>query len=476
MNLTHKLAKNTSIFFVSQIISYILTFFYTIYIARFLGADGYGMLAFALAFSGIFSILADLGLNTLTVREVSKFKNLTRKYFSNILAIKLILAVISFGLIILSINLMGYPQNTIFVVYFIALSVIIASIFGIFYSIFQAYEKMEYQSIGQILVNIIMFLGILIGIYYEFNVIRFSLIYLFSSFIILVYCIIIYIWKFTWPKLDFDKKFWKSNIIEALPFGLTGISVMLYTYIDSVLLSLIQGNEVVGWYNAAYKLVLFLTFIPISINTTIFPAMSKFHISAPNKLKLMNEKYFKFMIIIAIPLGLASTLLAEKIILLIFGTDYVHSIIALQILIWTLIFTFGGASFVRLLEATNRQLILSKITGISVILNIILNLILIPRFSYIGACVATVLTEIFLVTIIFRISSKLGFGINIKRFIGDLVKIIFSSLIMGILIYYLINWNLIIVIILSIGVYLFILFLVKGIDNDDLKIIKDLIT
>lgn len=475
MSFIQRIARNTSIFFISQIISYVLTFFYTVYIARFLGADGYGILAFALAFSGIFSILADLGLNTLTVRELSKYKNLTKKYIGNVLAIKLILACLSFGLIILSINLMRYPQDIITVVYFVSLSVIITSIFGIFYSVFQAYEKMEYQSVGQILSNISMFFGVLIGIYYGFNVIGFSIIYSITSLIVMLYCIIICIWKFTRFKIEYDKHFWKSNFVEALPFGLTGISVMLYTYIDSVLLSIIKGNEVVGWYNAAYRLVLFLVFIPITINTTIFPVMSKFHLTSQDFLKLMNEKYFKFMIIIGIPIGTTTTLLADKIIILIFGTGYTQSITALQILIWTLVFTFGGASFVRLLEATQRQLVLSKITGISVILNLLLNLILIPKFSLIGACIATVLTEIFLVSVVFRICYQLGYGIKIKKISTDLFKIIFASLIMGFIIYCIKDLNLLLILIVSILVYFPLLYLVGGIDKVDIKIIKEMI-
>ena len=75
MTVAQRIAKNTALLSISQILIYILTFFYTIYIARYLGAEGFGILSFALAFSGIFSIFADLGLNTLTVRELSKINH-----------------------------------------------------------------------------------------------------------------------------------------------------------------------------------------------------------------------------------------------------------------------------------------------------------------------------------------------------------------------------------------------------------------
>ena len=97
------------------------------------------------------------------------------------------------------------------------------------------------------------------------------------------------------------------------------------------------------------------------------------------------------MLIIGIPIGIGTSILAEKIILLVFGSSYTESVIALEILIWTIVFTFGGAAFTRLLEATDKQLTLTKITGIAAIFNIFLNLVLIPEFGLIGACVSTVL-------------------------------------------------------------------------------------
>ncbi len=474
MGTIRRIARNTSVLLFSQIISYALIFFYTIYIARYLGANGYGILSFSLAFSGIFSILADLGLSTLTVREVARDKSLSKKYLGNFLLIKIILSVLTYLVIILLVNLLGYSHQTINVVYFVSLSVILTSLSQIFYSIFQAYEKMEYQSFGQILSSILMFLGVFLIIYFGFDVVGFSIIYFLSSLTILIYSIIINSWKFSTPKIEYDKKFWKSSVKESLPFGLTGISVMLYTYVDSVMLSLIQGNEVVGWYNAAYRLVLFLVFIPITINITIFPSMSQLHISSQDSLRFMNEKYFKFMIMLGIPIGIGITLLADKLILILFGVGYAKSILTLQILVWTLVFTFAGASFVRLLEATNRQIILSKITGFTVIINILLNLALIPKFSYIGASISTVLTEIILVSIIFRISYNLGYGIELRSILSKLLKIIFASLIMGLEIFYLKNLNLIILLTLSGFLYFAILFIIKGIDDEDLWIFKQL--
>ncbi len=170
-------------------------------------------------------------------------------------------------------------------------------------------------------------------------------------------------------------------------------------------------------------LILALLFIPGVINITIYPYMSRFHISSKNSLKLINETYFKIMILIGIPIGFAVTILANKIIVLIFGLGYLGSVVALQILIWTIVFTFSGATFIRLFEATNRQLIVAKISVVCLIVNILLNLILIPKFSYIGACIATVITEIILVGFIIGTSYKIGYGIPLMNVKKNLLKV-----------------------------------------------------
>ena len=265
------------------------------------------------------------------------------------------------------------------------------------------------------------------------------------------------------------------TIKEALPFGLTGISGMIQTYIDSVMLSLIQGNEVVGWYNAAYRLILVFLFIPTVVNMAVFPVMSRFFLSSRDSLELIYEKYFKYMILLGVPLGFGTTILADKIILLIFGEGYSQSIIALQILIWTIVLTFAGAAFVQLLQSVNKQLLITKISGICVVFNIVLNLILIPKFSYIGASISTLITELVLVGGIFIVSYRIGYKIHFNKIKEIILKVIFASVIMSIFIWYLKNLNLFILAGLGILVYLTILYLIKGIDEEDMDIFKQIV-
>lgn len=474
MTTVHIIAKNTGVLFLASIISYVLGFFYIMYISRYLGVEGFGILSFALALTGIFGIFNDMGLKSLAVREIAKEKALAEKYLGNILTMKFFMCLITLGLIATTIHLLGYPSKTIKVIYILAFSVAVNSFSELFYSIFQAYERMKYQSLGQILNSCLMLIGILFGISTNFNVVGFAFIYLIVNLIVLVYAFGISSWEFFSPKIEIDLTFWKVTIKEAIPFGITGVTGLIYTYSDSVMLSVMKGDEVVGWYNAAYKLVLILLFIPQVINLTIFPSMCRFYIYDKNSLKSIYEQYFRIMLMVGIPLGIGTLLLAKRIILLIFGIEYMQSVIVLQILIWTIVFTFAGAPFVKLFECSNRQVIVTKISFVCVILNVLINLLLIPKFSYIGSSVATVITECFFVSLIIYYAYKTDNGININIILKLLIKILFADLMMGVFIMSFDNLNIFILILLAVLLHLGMVYILGGINKDDRELFKQL--
>jgi len=474
MSTVQRIAKNTGVLLISQIASYIIGFFFIMYTARYLGATGFGILSFALAFTGIFGVFSDLGLSTLTVREVARDKSLAGKYLGNIAVMKLILVVVTFGLIALFINLLGYPEQTIRVVYLVALSVIFGAFSRMFYSIFQAYEKMEYQSLGHILSSALMLSGALFAISQGLSVVGFAAIYFLVSAVVLVYSFVICVWKFVLPKIELDWSFWKLTIKEALPFGLTGTFITIYLWIDSVMLSLMKGDVVVGWYNAAYRLVLVLLFVPVAFNSAVFPLMSQFYVSSKNSLKFMFEKHFKYMLIIGFPIGVGITLLADKIILLIFGAEYTPSVIALQILAWAIVLIFARTAFERVLESVNRQIIVTEVFGGCALLNVILNIILIPRYSYIGAAVATLITDFAVFALIFVWSLKIGYSIPNKQLVEVISKVIAASLLMGIFIEYFRDQNLLILVFTATIIYFGVILLIKGLDKDDIRLLKSI--
>ena len=469
------IGKNTLVLLVSQIASMGLGFFYLVFSARYLGPELFGLLTFALAFTGIFGLLLDLGLNSLAVREIARDKSRANKYLSNITFIKLVTGVITLCLTAVAVLSFGYSQEEIAVIYLLTLSTILTAFTASFYFIFQSFERMEYQSVGTILSSILLLTGAIILISRSAGVVAFAAIYLFSNAIVLGYSCFIYAYKFHSFKVEIDLNFWRPTIRQALPFGLSGVFVTIYFWIDSFLLSLIQGNQALGLYSAGYRLVFSLLFIPAVFSAAVFPAMSRFHISSQDSLQLTWKKYLRFMLILGIPIAVGTTLLADRIITLVFGDGYAPSVVVLQLLIWSLVFIFANAPFFRLFESTNKQMVVTKITGLMVLVNVAINLVLIPRFSYVGASIAMLITEFLVVALTFFLAEKDFHVLKKTELASILLKVVSASALMGLFIAYLHNLNLFLVIVLASLLYFGTLYVVKGIEKEDIMLIKSIL-
>jgi len=473
MSTARTIARSSTLLLIGQIVSLGLAAVYGIAIARYLGVTGYGLLSTAIAFTGVFTPLTSLGLTTLATREVARDKSLAGKYLGNMITIEVALAIGTFCLIALAAYVLRYPQETITLIYILALSLVCAGFTGVFLSLFQAFERMEYQSIGVVLNSVATFVIVIWGITDGFGVVWFAFAYFVSGLAVTIYSVTAYSRNFSLPHIEIDLKFWNRIFREALPFALSGLFVAIYFYIDSVLLSLMKGAEAVGLYNAPYRLIVVLLFIPAMINTAIFPAMSRLHGTANDSFRLIYKSYFKYMAIVSVPIGIGTTLLAGQIITLIFGVAYGNSAIALQILIWAAVFIFLSAAFMRLFETSNRQMIVTKITAIGLVENVALDVLLIPRLSYVGPSIATAATELTVLLLGVFVSSRITYALS-KKDVTNLVKIGAASLLMGLFIVYLGNLNLLSVF-PAVLLYFAMLYLFRAIDNEDIALVRNIV-
>jgi O-antigen/teichoic acid export membrane protein len=466
-----RIARNTFALFLSNAFVLALSFIYTMYVARYLGAANYGIISFALAFTGIFGIFTDLGLSQLAVRDIARDKGDVNKYLVNIAAIKLILVVATLLLIAVTVNLMGYDSTSIKVVYVIALSVAASAFTSLLNSIFQAYERLEYTSIGNAINSLALLSGALFSIFRGYDVVGFAFVYLFANLATLAYSIAVLVIEFFRPKLRIDRSFWGPVFKEALPFGLTGVFITIYYWTDSVMLSYMKSYEVVGWYNAAYRLMLILLVVPQVLSISIFPAMSQLYMNSREMLKFTQQRSFKYLALIGFPIGVGTTLLAEEIILLIFGTEYAQAAIALRILVWSSVCIFLSSSFNSLLRSSNRQTALMKITAFCAVENLILNWAAIPAYSYVGASITTVMTEFTALALFALVTFRDGFWEPASLF-ALISKIALASLLMGGFVFFLKPLSLFLLVPLGAVFYFIVAYLLAVFDEDDKAIIR----
>jgi len=473
MSLAKKIARNTGLLMIASLFTNIMAFIWTIYTASYLGTVGFGILSAALALTTIFSVLADLGLSTYSTKEVARDKEKTKKFLANIALIKVFLAIITFVLLYLTIIIKNYPQQSVDVTLIIGGYMLFTSFTALFNAIFQGHQKMEFQTIGNIINSSILLMGILLAIYMGGSVVTISLAYLFASIITLLYSIIVTTWKFTVPSFEFDRIFWKQSIIKALPFGITGVFSTIYFSIDSVMLSFMQGDAAVGLYNAPYKLIFFMSSIYSVYMLALFPFMSQFYVDSTDALKLTYRRSYKYMLILSLPVAVGTTMLAQEIILFIYTPQYLLSVAALQILIWSIVFMFINGLSGTLLGSIDKQMAVTKITGIGALANVGINLAIIPILSFYGASIATVFTEFLIMLLFTRIISKTEFSVGTIMF-KELWRILIPCIaMMGVLVF--LKLPLLLMILIGAIVYIIGILLTKAIDDQDIAMIKGII-
>lgn len=471
MNTVQRIAKNTGIMLTSQVISYILGFLYMMYMARYLGVATFGILSVAIAFMRIFGTLSDFGLSTFMVREVARDKSLGAKYLANISLMKVILVSVTFGLIALTVNIMGYPARTITVVYVVALSVIFMGFTQMFYGFFRAFEKMKYQGIGQMLNAALIFGGVVLAIKYRFGVVVFALLYPFAGVIVLGYNLAIMRVRFPTPSsssgtkaLEFDWSFWKRTLKQSWPLAAAGIFGTIYFMIDRIMLSKMKGDEVAGQYSAAYNLISALSFIPSAFAISLLPVMSNYFKTSQSSLNKLYQYSVRYMYLLALPITIGAVLLSKRIILMIYDARYLPSARVLSILIWAELFIFVEVIMSYMLLSINKQKIILFTAGVGATLNVVLNFLLIPRMSYTGAALATVASDIYFFTSAAYFLSKYGYKLNFARIIPIPLA---AAAIMGLFVFYFRQASFLILIPLSILIYFTILCVTKYISNED---------
>ncbi|MBA7560545.1 hypothetical protein ES708_02171 [subsurface metagenome] len=472
MNTVKRIAKNTIVLGISQIITSILGFFLLIYIARYLGEVGFGKYSFAISFTSLFIIFADLGLSNLVIRELARNRKLTNKYLTNISVIKLILSFFAFVFIVLTINLMNYPQDTTYAVYLFGVYTILTSFVLTFRSIFQAFERMEYTAVIMIIEKIILFPLVLFVLLSGYGLIELAYVYIFIGIVDVTLSFSIVLIKIAKPKPTIDFSLWKALIIRSIPFALGTLFGVLFFKIDTVMLSVFKGDAAVGIYNAAYTPLLALGVIPSVFITAIYPVMSRYFISSKDSLGTFTSSSSKYMAIIGFPIGIGCFVLADRFIALFYLNQYSASIIAFQILAFFIPLRWVSSVTGTLLTSMNRQSHRTVCVGLSALLNIALNAVMIPYLSYIGASIATVLSEIFLYFTFTHFINKHYKKLKLHK---HFIKPVVASLMMGIFIFYFKDVNLFFLIILAGFVYSVTLILLKTFTEEDRNIFKQVI-
>lgn len=459
--------KNTFWLAMSEGVSRLLKLLLIICVARTLGVVEYGKFYFALSFVSIFIVFSDLGVSSITTRELAKNQENENNYPA-ILSLKIILGFIALLLIIIGSFFITFDPNIKKLIWILAVYITATNFAEIIYAFFRAKQKMQYEALAKILQSILI---TTIGIFTIYNfpsVNNLTLSYLSGALIALTCTLIFFHFKVFPIKFSIQLSVWKNFLQNAWPIGTSTILGVIPIYSGPVIMGTLGLISEVGWYGAAGKIISILVIPSIIISQSFYPALSKSFKESKEALQRAWNYQIELSAFIFIPLILVTMTLSQKIINFVYGPSFVNSILVLKILIPAIGFIYLNNIFFQILVIFNQQKKAIIIASCGAIIAVILNLILIPKFGLYGMALTALIVNIsnflFLLGFFLKFSSiKLLNSKNILSFFGAIIS--------SIPIYFAIsnpqiyNLNIIISIIILIGIYLISIIIYKNFIN-----------
>ncbi len=420
MAIARKVAYNVLVSSASKMVSTVLALVAIGFITRYLGKEGFGNYATVLAFFAFFTAISDLGLYSISTREISRPGADEKKIMGNIFSLRLISSVVVLAFIPIILFFFSYPKDVERGIIIVAFAFVFSSAYQVLNGVFQKNLSMDRVAIGELIGKIVQVLAIIFAVRANlgFDWVMLSLLlYMIVSFILIFLCSK----KFIRFKMRFDFDYWKVFLKESLPMGTAAIITFIYFKMDTILLSVMKSSADVGIYGAAYKVLENITFFPAMIAGLVLPLMSKNVFANRGEFIKISNKTFKVFVILAIPLVIGVLFLSDGVMNLIGGASFSESAGVLRVLIFALALIFFGHFFNAILIAGNLQKKLMLVLGFAAILNVSLNLLFIPKFSYYAASYASVATEMAVVALTAYLTVKnIGYVPKIEKKAGIL--------------------------------------------------------
>ena len=380
---------NTAWMFSEQILRMIAGLLVGIWVARYLGPEQFGIFSYALAFTGIFSGIAKLGLDGIIVRDLLNDPGKRDFYLGTAFWLKIAGALLAFTVITIASFFTSNDTLTNLYIFIIASGMI-----------FQSFEVIDFYFQSKILSKFVsiskmtqLFISSLLKIYFVLtgaDLIWFVFISAFDQFTLAICLIYAYrkqsIGYFIY---HFNFSIAKRLLFNSWPLIFGSLVVMIYMRIDQIMIKEMLGAKEVGIYSAAVRLSEVWYFIPTIIASSIFPAILAAKQQGQQVYHMRLQQFYTVMAWLAISIAVPMTFLSDWIIVLLYGAAYSEAGSVLMINIWTTLFVFIGVAFGRYLTAENLTKTQLYRTLFGAVVNVILNLILIPIYGIKGAAIAT---------------------------------------------------------------------------------------
>lgn len=470
------IAKNASYLMFSQVATWILTLLLTIILARYLGSERTGKFHLANSLWAMVAVLATFGMDTLLTKEIARRVDKVAVFFSVSAVLRLIIFLFGAAIIVVYARLVGYPQETLQIIYIIGIANLVGQVGGTCSACLQGLEEMKYVSLGTIAAKFVLTVLNIALVLLGMGIVAIAIVDIVAAIASLA---IQYYYLNRYERLHFyfEWEMARWMLKESSPYLLVALFLVVYQQVDMVIISLFVNEAAVGWYGASDKLFGTLLFVPTVFITAVFPAISRMYVDDPEALPRLMGKSFNLLLVIGVAIGLGIFLVADQVVLILFGTDFVNSGPILAVTGFIIIFTYQNILLGRYLIAIDRQKNWVWVMAIATIATIPLDILLIPlcqrlfNNGAIGGAVTYLITEfaMFLIGLKLMPAGMLG-----KQTAQIALRIVLAGVLMVTAVWQIRHLFIAIPITAGAIVYLIGIFLFRAISAEDLALFQSI--
>lgn len=408
-----RIAKNATYLTIASVLQKAITFGYYGYLADSIGSGNLGKYTFALTVGSVFVIFMDFGLGTLLTREVAKDHSSLQKTFNRFFSVKILTMILSFFALVITIHTSAFFFESIDgldvqLMYIAGIIILLDTLTFTAFSMLRALQKLKWEAIAIIVYqSIIVVLGSL-AIYYgqPLTVILSAL--LAGSAAQLVFMAVT-VRRST--GLHFRFTIQKNDVVRLLkyawPFAIAGIVFKLNGSVDSIMLKIGVSDEAAGVYGLAFKLTFALMVLPGAFATSYYPAMSEYFKESREKMGPLFSRALQYMFLLSFPITAGTLVLGDTFVLRIWE-DFGESVAPLMVFMVALPFLFANYPIGNLLNAANLQRRNTTQMLVALVVNIVLNVLLIPPYGVVGAAIAQLVSSVVLIALGFPLAYRVA--------------------------------------------------------------------
>ena len=388
-----RIFKNTLSLTVGKGLGDLATFFFLIFFARIFGIFVFGQYFFAMSLGGFLSILVNMGLNTLAVREVSKDKSQDAKYVGNMFITQSVLAIACWCLIGIFVLLSSFDIRSRLIILVIGTYQILYMLAQLIHSRFQAHEEMVYSAILEISHKVIILgFGSLLIVIWESPVVT-LLVYPVSALLMIILGVVISNRRYGDLDLRVDLSLARDLLSRGLPFFVLIILFQFFDRIGIVLLNFFQGDGATGVYAASDRFLVPLATGIGMFASALLPVMSRYAQDSMQSLLTTYRRSVRIVMITVLPTSTFLYLLSAHIIQFVYGPEFSESASVLRILSWVILPVGLCTILSRVHVALDQQKVLARMQVLIYSGFLIACMILIPLYSYAGLAYAKLVTS-----------------------------------------------------------------------------------